>query len=167
VKSLPGFWDYVTSSSFGSHLLENWQSEFLQFFVFIGITVWFVQQGSSEGKPPGDEGTEGDMPRGLRGKARGNGLLLVMLACFIATWGSQSVASWREFNEDQLMHNSSGVSWSSYVHSADFWERTLQNWQSEFLAVAAMSIFTVYLRQVGSPESKRIDTPHEQNEPTY
>ena len=49
-----------------------------------------------------------------------------------------------------------------YVLNADFWEATLQNWQSEFLAVGTMVIFTVYLRQRGSPESKPVGAPHEE-----
>jgi hypothetical protein len=54
------------------------------------------------------------------------------------------------------------VSWAGYVTRPDFWEKTLQNWQSEFLAVATMAIFTVYLRQRGSPESKPVGAPHNQ-----
>jgi hypothetical protein len=42
----------------------------------------------------------------------------------------------------------------------DFWDRTLQNWQSEFLAIGAMAIFAVFLRQRGSPESKPVGAPH-------
>ncbi len=36
----------------------------------------------------------------------------------------------------------------------------MQNWQSEFLAIGVMVIFTVYLRQRGSPESKPVGAPH-------
>lgn len=53
-----------------------------------------------------------------------------------------------------------GVSWLHYLGSADFWERTLENWQSEFLAVDSMAIFAVYLRQRGSPESKPVGAAH-------
>ncbi|MFD6094625.1 DUF6766 family protein [Oerskovia sp. NPDC060338] len=42
----------------------------------------------------------------------------------------------------------------------DFWGRTLQNWQSEFLAVASMVAFSIYLRERGSPESKHVGTSH-------
>ena len=48
--------DYVTSSSFGVDVMENWQSEYLQFFLYIFATVWLVQRGSSESKKPGEEG---------------------------------------------------------------------------------------------------------------
>ena len=53
------------------------------------------------------------------------------------------------------------VGWSVYITSSDFWDRTLQNWQSEFLAVGSMAVLSIYLRQRGSPESKRVGDPHD------
>jgi hypothetical protein len=44
----------------------------------------------------------------------------------------------------------------------DFWNRTLQNWQSEFLAVGSMAEFSIYLRERGSPESKPVGATHSQ-----
>src|SRR4051794_41944371 len=41
---------YVTSSEFGGDVLENWQSEFLQFFLYIFATVWLLKRGSTESK---------------------------------------------------------------------------------------------------------------------
>ena len=48
--------DHLTSSSFGVDVMENWQSEYLQFFLYVFATVWLVQRGSSESKEPGKEG---------------------------------------------------------------------------------------------------------------
>ena len=48
-----------------------------------------------------------------------------------------------------------------FVGSADFSEATLENWQSEFLAVGSMAVFSIYLRQRGSPESKPVGASHE------
>jgi hypothetical protein len=83
-----------------------------------------------------------------------------MLALFLLTWGSSSVAGWSAFNNDQLMSHEDPVSWVGYLGHADFWNRTLQNWQSEMLAVGSMAIFSVYLRQRGSPESKPVGVAH-------
>jgi hypothetical protein len=166
-ESSENFWTYLVSPTFGSHMLENWQSEFLQFATFIAATIWLVQLGSAEAKSPGDEGFEDNAPAGVLARVYGHSLLLVMTALFLLTWGAQSASSWREFNAEELMHGEGAIGWSSYIGTSDFWERTFQNWQSEFLAVSAMAIFTVFLRQRGSSESKRIDTPHEANEPTY
>jgi hypothetical protein len=72
-----------------------------------------------------------------------------------------SVAGWAAYNAEQLMDHEDPVSWAGYLVRPDFWSRTFQNWQSEFLAVGSMAILAVYLRQRGSPESKPVGAPHE------
>jgi hypothetical protein len=74
----------------------------------------------------------------------------------------QSLNNWREFNEDQLAHDQATIAWGTYLFRADFWERTLENWQSEFLAVGTLAVFTIYLRQRGSPESKPVGSAHDE-----
>jgi hypothetical protein len=168
---------FVFSSAFGSNMLENWQSEWLQFWVFALATVWLVQKGSNESKKLEDVGLESDQQQRVGGyapenaprwaKLRGwrlhlfsNSFVIVMGLIFLATWLAQSFASWTVYNEEQTTHDRSPVSWGRYVVSSDFWERSLQNWQSEFLAVGTMVVFTIYLRQRGSPESKPVGAPH-------
>ena len=169
---------YLTSSSFGNALLENWQSEYLQFTLYILLTVWFVQRGSPESKKPGEEGRESDedqrvgaharddSPRwaragGLRTRLYSNSLLIVMGTIWVLSWFGQSVTGWSEYNSDQITHHQPTVNWLGYVGSADFWQATLQNWQSEFLAVGSMAALSIYLRQRGSPESKPVGAPHD------
>jgi hypothetical protein len=169
--------DYVLSPEFGGDVMENWQSEFLQFTMFILATVWLVQKGSNESKPLDSVGLESKQAQKLEGyatpqapawaKARDlrrvlyeNSLVLAMGAVFFATWLTQSVNGWRAFNAEQRSHDEPSISWASYVRNPDFWSRTLQNWQSEFLAVGTMAVFTIYLRQRGSPESKPVGSPH-------
>jgi hypothetical protein len=91
-----------------------------------------------------------------------NSLLIVMVSIFLLTWLAQSLNAWRVYADEQRSHGKDELSWGEYVVNADFWEATLQNWQSEFLAVGTMVIFTVYLRQRGSPESKPVGAPHEE-----
>jgi Domain of unknown function (DUF6766) len=170
---------YLTSSSFGADLLENWQSEWLQFWVFAFATVWLVQKGSNESKRLGEEGLEGAKQqrvgrfaslrapswakaRGWRQNLYANSFAIVMAAIFLATWFGQSLTSWTVFNDERQANDAPTVSWARYLVSSDFWERSLQNWQSEFLAVGAMVVFTIYLRQRGSPESKPVGSPHEE-----
>jgi hypothetical protein len=169
--------DYVLSPDFGGNVMENWQSEFLQFSLFILATVWLVQKGSNESKQLDSVGLESKQKQRLEGyapeagpkwaKVRDarrvvyeNSLLLAMTGIFFATWLGQSLNNWREFNNDQLAHDEVPVSWGRYLLDPDFWDRTLQNWQSEFLAVGTMAVFTIYLRQRGSPESKPVGAPH-------
>lgn len=174
-----GYWEFVTSSNFVVDVAENWQSEYLQFFLFIFATIWFVQRGSPESKKPGDEGPDSDenqmvgrfakpkSPKwakadGWRRLVYSNSLLLVMGAIFLLSWWLQSVAGTVVFNADQLEHGQPEVGWIGYVTSADFWDRTLQNWQSEFLAVGSMVALSIFLRQRGSAESKPVGTPHDE-----
>jgi hypothetical protein len=171
-------WGYITSSSFGNAVTENWQSEYLQFTLFMLATVWLIQRGSPESKPIGEEGTESDRRQGVGGWAppdaprwariRGfrswmysNSLLVVMVIIFLGSWFAQSVTGWTEFNSEQPVHGEDGVSWLGYIGSSHFWEATLQNWQSEFLAVGSFVVLAIYLRQRGSPESKPVGAPHE------
>jgi hypothetical protein len=172
------FGRYLTSSDFGQAVMENWQSEYLQFSLFIFGTVWLLQRGSPESKELSKAGTESDQaqkigshadsrsPRwarvgGVRTFIYSNSLLIVMTAIFLGSWFAHSVTGWTEYNAEQVDHEQQTLSWVGYLGSADFWQTTLQNWQSEFLAVGSMAILTVYLRQRGSPESKPVGAPHD------
>ena len=169
--------DYLTSATFAADVAENWQSEYLQFLLYIGATVWLVQVGSPESKKPEEIGLESDKdqkvgryaepdsPRwaavgGWRTTVFSSSLLLVMGSIFVVSWFAQSYAGWAAFNETRLERLQDPISWVSYLGNADFWSRTLQNWQSEFLAVGSMAVLSIYLRQRGSPESKPVGTSH-------
>ena len=169
---------YLTTSQFAADVAENWQSEYLQFTLYIVGTVWLLQRGSPESKPLDAAGRESDedqqvgshagprSPRwartgGLRTALYGNSLLIVMTTIWLGSWLAQSIAGASGYNADQLDHQAATVSWLGYLGSSDFWSRTLQNWQSEFLAVGSMAILSVYLRQRGSPESKPVGAPHD------
>jgi hypothetical protein len=171
------YFDFVTSSDFIVDVAENWQSEYLQFFLFILATIWLVQKGSPESKKPGDEGIDTDEAQlvgrfakknsptwakaeGWRRTLYSNSLLIVMGTIFLLSWWVQSLAGVIVYNGEQLQHGEQTVTWLAYLANADFWNRTLQNWQSEFLAVGSMVALSIYLRQRGSAESKPVGTPH-------
>ena len=83
-----------------------------------------------------------------------------MLGIFLGAWFAQSLANRVQFNDEQAAHGEAAVSWFAYLREADFWNRTLQNWQSELLAVASIAILAIYLRQRGSPQSKPVGASH-------
>jgi hypothetical protein len=169
---------YLTSSSFAVDVTENWQSEFLQFLLFVLATVWLVQHGSPESKKPEDVGREDDEKqqvaehsgrhspswarvRGWRLTVYQHSLGLMMGAAFLASWLVQSVTGAVAYSEEQMRELADPVSWGEYIGLPDFWNRTMQNWQSEFLAVLCMVIFSIYLRERGSPESKPVGASHD------
>jgi hypothetical protein len=168
---------YVTSSTFAVDVVENWQSEYLQFFLYIFLTVWLVQRGSPESKNIEKIGTETDVEQkaGLyarddspawaretdwRGALFSRSLGIVMGTIFLFSWLAQSVTGWAAYNSEQLGNREDPVTWLAYLGAADFWNRTLQNWQSEMLAVGSMAVLGIYLRQRGSPESKPVGAAH-------
>lgn len=174
------FVTFITSSDFVVDVAENWQSEFLQFFLFIAATIWLVQRGSPESKKPGDEGPDSDedqmvgehagpdspawaRARGIRLAIFSNSLLLVMGTVFVLSWFAQSLAGTVVMNSENAQHGMPPISWAEYVVTPDFWNRTLQNWQSEFLAVGAMIALSIFLRQRGSAESKPVGAPHRES----
>jgi hypothetical protein len=168
---------YVTSASFGVDVLENWQSEYLQFFLYIFLTVWLLQKGSPESKELGNTGRESERDQkigafaeenspkwarahGFKLSLFSNSLGLVMGVIFLLSWLGQSIAGRAAYNEQQLADREDPVSWTRYVTEPEFWNRTLQNWQSELLAVASMAILAIYLRQRGSSQSKPVGSAH-------
>ena len=168
---------YLTSSEFAVDVAENWQSEYLQFFLYILLTVWLLQRGSPESKALDRAGRESDKDQlvgeyatadspawarasGWRRTLFSSSLGLVMGFFFLLSWTAQFIAGRSAYNAGQLVDLQAPVSWSDYLVAPDFWNRTLQNWQSELLAVGSMVVFSVYLRERGSPESKRVGSPH-------
>jgi hypothetical protein len=168
---------YVTSSQFAVDVAENWQSEYLQFLLFILLTVWLVQKGSPESKPLDQAGRESDEDQkvgahavddspawarasGWRRQLFSRSLGLVMGAIFLLSWLAQFIAGRSAYDADQLQDLKEPLGWGEYLTAPDFWNRTFQNWQSEFLAVASMVVLSIYLRERGSPESKPVGQPH-------
>jgi hypothetical protein len=172
------FGQYLLSSNFAVDVAENWQSEYLQFLLYIFATVWLVQKGSPESKELNEPGLESDKEQlvgeysnakspkwarvsGWRRAVYSNSLGMTMGLIFLLSWLVQSIAGNSNYNQEQIQNFQQPVSWPEYVASPEFWNRTLQNWQSEFLAVGSMVVLSIYLRQRGSPESKPVGCAHD------
>jgi hypothetical protein len=168
---------YVTSANFAVDVAENWQSEFLQFLLYLSATVWLLQKGSPESKEMNKAGRESDKDQkvgrhagadspgwakvgGWRTRLYSSSLAIVMGSIFLASWLVQSIAGWAAYNQTRLEQLRDPIGWASYLVHPDFWSRTLQNWQSEFLAVGALAVFSIYLRQRGSSQSKPVGSAH-------
>jgi hypothetical protein len=170
--------EYLTTPHFVEATMENWESEFLQMFLFVALTAFLYQKGSAESKKIGEEEAVDRDPRKSKDKrnapwpVRRGGIvlkvyeyslslafLLLFLACFFA----HAAGGAREYNEDQQAHGGAErVTTLGYMATSRFWFESFQNWQSEFLAVGAMVVLSIWLRQRGSPESKPVDAPHDQ-----
>lgn len=172
-----GFLDYISSSTFAVDVSENWQSEYLQFFLYILATVWFVQKGSPESKSVDEVGRETDKeqlvgshatdesPRWARVKdwrlgVYSSSLGIAMAVIFLLSWTVQFITGRVAYNEEQILQGQPTLDAASYLAAPEFWNRTFQNWQSEFLAIGSMAVLAIYLRERGSPESKPVGAPH-------
>jgi hypothetical protein len=156
-------------------LFENWESEFLQMAVFVLLTTFLIQKGSPESRRPHVKELVDTDPRDFRDDPdapwpvrRGGWVLrlyehslgLTFLLLFVVSWAGHAIGGFLEFADEQRLHGAPRPSFDDYVTSARFWFESFQNWQSEFLAIAAMVWLAVYLRQRYSPESKPVHAPH-------
>jgi membrane protein implicated in regulation of membrane protease activity len=172
-----GLGEYLTTGHFIEATFENWESEFLQMAAYVILTVFLYQRGSSESKDPDKEEEVDRDPRqsrdkegapgpvrsgGLKLKLYENSLFLAFALLFLLSFALHAVGGHEEYNGEQREHGRPGVTLAAYVSSSRFWFESFQNWQSEFLSVAAIVLLSVWLRQKGSPESKPVDAPHSQ-----
>jgi hypothetical protein len=166
---------YLGSASFLEATMENWESEFLQMFGYVALTVFLFQKGSSESKDPDEEEAVDRDPEASKHKAdapwpvRKGGfaltvykysLSLALLLLFIFSFALHAVGGVQLYNEEQLLHGGQTVTTLGYLLTAQFWFESLQNWQSEFFSIGIMVLLSIWLRQRGSPESKPVDSPH-------
>ena len=168
-------WGYLLTGEFVEATFENWESEFLQMGMYVVLTAYLFQRGSSESKP-----IEGDAPQdadprdadkrtnvpwpvrqgGVVLKVYENSLSLLFLLLFAASFALHAAGGADAYSADQEAHGGAAVSVGQYLRTSQFWFESFQNWQSEFLAVAVIVGASVYLRQRGSAESKPVAEPH-------
>jgi hypothetical protein len=165
---------YLAGAHFWEAVTENWESEFLQMGFYVILTAFLFQRGSSESKDPDQEdevdadpcqSRRPDAPWPVRRKGwilkiYQCSLTLAFLGLFLASFGGHALSGHREQSAQRLAHGLPELSMMEYASSSTFWFESLQNWQSEFLAVLAMVVLSIFLRQRGSPESKPVDSPH-------
>jgi hypothetical protein len=168
------FTEYVRSFAFLEATAENWESEFLQMAAYVWLTVFLFQKGSAESKDPdkveavdrephpGREGAPAIVRRGgFALSIYKNSLVLALLGLFAISFVLHAVGGAGVYAEEQAEHGEpSHVSIGDYIKTSRFWFESLQNWQSEFLAVLTIVVLSIFLRQHGSPESKPVDAPH-------
>jgi hypothetical protein len=169
------YFTYLQGAHFWEATAENWESEFFQMFGYVILTAFLYQKGSSESKKPGEPEPVDRDPRrhkrrdapwpvrrgGLVLKLYENSLSLAFLLFFLVSIAMHALSGARIYNDDQAAHGQpEHLSALQYAGTSRFWFESLQNWQSEFLAIAAMVGLSIFLRQRGSPESKPVDSPH-------
>src|SRR5688500_3004376 len=168
------WWRYVRTGHFAESVFENWESEFLQMGFYVLLTAYLVQRGSAESKKPDQHDRKEDYPSeakpqspwpvkvgGLVLVLYRNSLAIALLLIFAGSFVLHLLGGAADYNEQQALESGAPpVSALQFLGTSDFWFQSMQNWQSEFLAVGALVVLSVFLRQHGSPESKPVTTPH-------
>ncbi|HEY6595119.1 MAG TPA: DUF6766 family protein [Asanoa sp.] len=165
---------YLRTGHMAEATFENWESEFLQMGFYVLLTAFLVQRGSAESKPldqddrPEDraEHAKPNSPRpvrvgGLVLVLYRNSLAIALLLVFLASFVLHLLGGTADYNEEQALQSGAPpISALQFLHTSDFWFQSMQNWQSEFLAVGSLIVLSIVLRQHGSPESKPVTAPH-------
>jgi hypothetical protein len=86
---------------------------------------------------------------------RDRGLTLLLLSMFLLAFVGQLVTGLAEYNAAQREHGQAVVTLGDYLATGHPWEALFENWESEFLQMAAFVLLTTVLVQKGSPESRR------------
>ncbi len=169
------FTSYLGSGHFIEAVFENWESEFLQMGMYVVLTVFLFQKGSPESKKldekekvdedPDEKQPKKDVPWPVRHggfilKIYKHSLSIALFTLFLISFALHAAGGTKIYNEEQLEHGAEQVSTLEYITTSRFWFESLQNWQSEFLSVMVLIVFSIFLRQKGSPESKPVDSPH-------
>ena len=169
--------EYLQTGHFLEATAENWESEFLQMAAYVLLTIGLFQKGSSESKKIGEREAVDRDPRRVKVTAespwpvrRGgwalaiyeHSLSIAFVLLFLFSFALHAIGGAAAHNEDQLEHGGVPISAWEYIGTSQFWFESFQNWQSEFLALLAMVVLSIFLRQRGSPESKPVDAPHGQ-----
>ena len=166
---------YLMSGHFLQATFENWESEFLQMALFVLLTVSLRQKGSSESKSIESEEEEDREPSATRKDApwpvKKGGLVLniykhslslALIILFIVSFVLHFYGSFNDENQELLRKDLAPETAMEYLGGSRFWFESFQNWQSEFLSVFTIVVFSIFLREKGSPQSKPVDAPDDE-----
>ncbi|MEO8238510.1 MAG: DUF6766 family protein [Flavobacterium sp.] len=161
---------YLTSGHFLQSTFENWESEFLQMVLFVVLTIFLQQKGSSESKDFEKEEEVDREPSAEKKDApwavkKGgwvlaiykHSLTIVLFLLFLLSFIVHFYGSLKDENESLALKGLPLESVSDYISDSRFWFESFQNWQSEFLSVFSIVLLSIYFRQIGSSQSKPVD----------
>jgi hypothetical protein len=175
-QAAQSYWHYLGTGHFAEATFENWESEFLQMGSYVLLTAFLVQRGSPESKPLDQDDRPEDQPenagkdapslsrtRGVAQWLYANSLSLVLFGFFALSFVAHLLGGTADYNEQQALEaGEPSINAWQFLGTSEFWFQSMQNWQSEFLAVGCLVVLGIRLRQHGSPESKPVTAPHQQ-----
>jgi hypothetical protein len=168
----PDLRTYLSSGHFLSATFENWESEFLQMAIYVVLTAVLIQKGSPESRNPEESQKEPSAcgpgapwpvrKGGLWRRLYAHSLSMTLLVLFGLSFWLHLLGSTRHANDEALLQAAPAETAAERLADPEFWFESFQNWQSEFLAIGALIVLSIFLRERGSPQSKAVDAPHSQ-----
>ncbi len=175
-RPLLSYGEYLGSGHFWQATGENWESEFLQMGAYVFLGSFLFQRGSAESKDP-DEKDEADddvekhrLDEGAPAALRKGPLVrwiysyslsLAFLLLAVISFAIHLLGGYAQHREEAAAHGETPDSLGEFLGGSEFWFQSMQNWQSEFLAVLSIVVLTIWLRHHGSPESKKVWDAHQ------
>ncbi|MBC6699757.1 DUF6766 family protein [Hymenobacter puniceus] len=164
---------YLGSGHFLEATFENWESEFLQMGLYVLLTIWLRQKGSSESKKLYESEKVDQEPDASKPDAPGpvkrggwqlalykHSLSIAFLILFLASMWLHAQGGAEVYSIEQQQEGKPGITTLKYISTVRFWFESFQNWQSEMLSIVSIVGLSIFLRQQGSPESKPVDASH-------
>ncbi|HEY9212415.1 MAG TPA: DUF6766 family protein [Ancylobacter sp.] len=96
----------------------------------------------------------------MRNFLRDNGLTLALGVMFLVSVGGMVLTGRAAFNKELIDHGQPGLGLMAYIGTGEFLSALFENWESEFLQMAAYVVLTAMLFQRGSSESRDPDEPY-------
>jgi hypothetical protein len=166
---------YLGSGHFLEATFENWESEFLQMGVYVVLTIWLRQRGSSESKKLYEEEETDKEPDPTKEDAPGpvkrggwqlalyrRSLSIAFFLLFFASFWLHAKGGAEVYSIEQQHEGKPAVTTTEYMQTSRFWFESFQNWQSEFLSIVSIVGLSIFLRQHSSPQSKPVDAGHDE-----
>lgn len=157
--------EYARTPTFLNGIFSNLQAALFQLAVLILFTTFLYQEGAAHSRPPGKTARKESPGQERADQARRgrfgqllyeNSLFLAFFLGFLVSLGLHLFYGTQQYDLELIREGQAPVTVLQYFVSADFWFNTFDVWQAEFLAIALLTILTVYLRQAGSAESKPV-----------
>lgn len=161
-KSAIGFGAWLGSGTFLNAMFVDWQAALLQLAVLVLAGGILHQIGASHSRDPKKDEQHGAAPNNAEEAAderrlpwlRRHSLSVSLVVCFVAAFVLHVFAGISAFNEERALSNEPAIGLGLYLVSARFWFENFQTWEAEFIAILLFLVFSIFLREQRSAESK-------------
>lgn len=145
---------FLLSGSFIESLSVNWQAAILQIATLVIFSGFLYQRGAPHSRNPQKSRPRRKYPFGIANRVWRNSLSLALGTLFFVSFAVHALSGAAAYNEERLLQGQTPIAFSIYLTTSRFWSANFQTWQAEYLVIAVYLVFSIFLRQQDSAESK-------------